>query len=788
MTSTGQPKTSQGHASPSAPDGTSPTRRGGLTLIAAIGFVSLAVVLSLAAYPKMFSRFRSYDDEGYMLIMIDQLVRGGVWADEVYTQYGPFFALINLLIFKPSGIAITHDTVRFITIVLWVATSVGGSVLVWQRTANLFLASAAAFSVFMLLKRLANEPGHPQGYTALLLVLLVALPAVVPTRRHVLFATATGIMLGCLIQTKINVGVFAGCGLALAFTSCTHHAWTRNGFVAIACTTLALPYILVRAHGEHNAVVAFAVVTTMAVLSVAVQLAPARRSRRLPIQVGWILIASSLVTSLALAGLFLLRGSSLRAVVETCLLGPLRHSDVIFNLLPVDSFALTLAGIGFVGSLVTYRMRRTISGVRQVEKVVTGMKALYCLVFGYYVCQLSPGLIRSSTVGLHHLYVMSLPFLWLAAVVPRGKPSDPADYLVRNTLVAVTVFQSLVVYPISGTQIAMALFLHPLIVAICFFDVLRWLAAQHPKYATQPSLGQTAAIVSTLCVIGAIATTYSHWHQARSQLITLGLPGATRIRETAGKVPALRFLSLNLQNCDTFVTLPGLNSFYFWAGKSPPTALNATAWMTLLSDQQQRQIVESLESQTSVLAVRHENSEKLWIGNSDVDGKPLVQYIRQEFSPIAAVGGYKLLARRGTAPPNLVWCVQWRGIGDLRFRAEPDGGWECSVRLPAMPGNVISRLAVLHRPSGQLIADSHTNRDQDTVRVIQSDSESVESTFGPINLSVAQEFSLDVIPAIRKKDEISGKIVTESVPPSGDLVLILFDDQGDVISVVPFLK
>ena len=110
------------------------------------------------------------------------------------------------------------------------------------------------------------------------------------------------------------------------------------------------------------------------------------------------------------------------------------------------------------------------------------------------------------------------------------------------------------------------------------------------------------------------------------------------------------------------------------------------------------------------------------------------------------------------------------------------------MRLSAMPGSVISRLAVLHRPSGQLIADSHTNRDQGTVRVIQSDSESVESTFGPINLSIAQEFSLDVIPAIRKKEAISGKIITESVPPSGDLVLILFDDQDDVISVVPFLK
>ena len=39
----------------------------------------------------MFAGFPRWDDEGYMMILIDQVRRGKALGDEVFTQYGPSF-------------------------------------------------------------------------------------------------------------------------------------------------------------------------------------------------------------------------------------------------------------------------------------------------------------------------------------------------------------------------------------------------------------------------------------------------------------------------------------------------------------------------------------------------------------------------------------------------------------------------------------------------------------------------------------------------------------------------
>jgi hypothetical protein len=98
-------------------------------------------------------------------------------------------------------------------------------------------------------------------------------------------------------------------------------------------------------------------------------------------------------------------------------------------------------------------------------------------------------------------------------------------------------------------------------------------------------------------------------------------------------------------DCDTFVGMPGLGSFYFWTEKPPLTGFNATAWMTLFDDRTQQQIVYALSQHRSGCVLYHEGLVQGWIGGRPIEDKPLVQYIRKTFHPVRTIGDYQILMR-----------------------------------------------------------------------------------------------------------------------------------------------
>ena len=104
----------------------------------------------------------------------------------------------------------------------------------------------------------------------------------------------------------------------------------------------------------------------------------------------------------------------------------------------------------------------------------------------------------------------------------------------------------------------------------------------------------------------------------------LGLPGAESIRVPAEQAKLYQLLVGTLRaRCRTFVTQPGLNSFYLFTGMEPPTRANTTVWMLLLSDAQQEQIVERLvDAPAPVCALRRQRR---------VYTTPLARYIEERF-------------------------------------------------------------------------------------------------------------------------------------------------------------
>ena len=96
---------------------------------------------------------------------------------------------------------------------------------------------------------------------------------------------------------------------------------------------------------------------------------------------------------------------------------------------------------------------------------------------------------------------------------------------------------------------------------------------------------------------------------------------------------------------DMLFTQPGTCSVNLWAGIPTPTAANATLWFSLLSTDQQQQIVDRLG------AARHpeiviDRTLEAEAGTTYKPAGPLYEFIRARFAPVWSDDGYEIWERR----------------------------------------------------------------------------------------------------------------------------------------------
>jgi hypothetical protein len=136
------------------------------------------------------------------------------------------------------------------------------------------------------------------------------------------------------------------------------------------------------------------------------------------------------------------------------------------------------------------------------------------------------------------------------------------------------------------------------------------------------------------------------WHRSYASLTPLELPGSERIHQPAETVGVYRELMQYLQsNCDTFITYPGYNSFYFWTDKRPPTQFNGTGWGQL-SQSQRDQILQSLSQHALPLVVVHEYMVQGWKQQIPEPVWTLAQYLQQRCREVTRIGPFIVYAPR----------------------------------------------------------------------------------------------------------------------------------------------
>jgi hypothetical protein len=225
---------------------------------AAIWFGTYAC-LALAAFSVLFTTWANYDDEGYILWTLIHHSQGHILYDDIYSQYGPAFYLLDISIRDLVPFDYSSDGQRWQTLLFWCATSaiVLSSFYSLQAVANSshanipFTWSAVLLMfVFWHQERLALEPGHPQIWCTFLVALCTYLFATkagttAPLPSLVL-TQVFGLIAGLLIMIKPNVGILLLAALPGIYLWTHQHSsrWLMLFDTIYSVGVIALPWLL----------------------------------------------------------------------------------------------------------------------------------------------------------------------------------------------------------------------------------------------------------------------------------------------------------------------------------------------------------------------------------------------------------------------------------------------------------------------------------------------------------------------------------------------------------------
>jgi hypothetical protein len=622
-------------------------------LVGIVAFSALTVLAVQIAYPRIYSGFMSYDDEGYMLIALRSFVEGGALYDDVFTQYGPFYYEAWGGVFSLFGIGVDLDSGRMATLVAWILTCLGLGLATWRMTGSILLGLLVQMLVLAALGAVApNEPMHPGGIICLQLAAIVAISCAVSERLSPLAMGLLGGAVASLVLVKINVGALAVAAVVLAcaaaYPAIGGRRWLR---LAIEVAFVVTPFVLATAKLGEPWAREYAAHVSVSALAVVIALRARQAGPRVAEELWWLgggFIAVAAAVLLAVLG----AGTSFGGLLDGLIEQPLRQADAFFiPLVQSGERILILDAIALAAAIAFWYARR---GRRsEVEGSVAWRAGLgvFSILVGVELA-LSPigKALPFDTSDLPAYQISLLAFAWVGLVPAPG--AGPAGAFARLLLPPLAVMQALHAYPVAGSQLLWSSFLLIPVGALCVASGVRNLSAvlgEGQERRAALALGAVAALALTLFVADTTVRKPLRDYRAHyDALVPLGLPGAERVRVGAPEAELYQEVTAAIDaSCRAFVMLPGMDSFYFWADQRPPSGYNATGWPTLYDDAAQRHVIEDIRSLRGLCLLENQALAGGWSAGRE-DGGPLIRYLGQGFEPIATVDTYRLLRREGT--------------------------------------------------------------------------------------------------------------------------------------------
>jgi hypothetical protein len=627
-------------------------RRPLATAVAVYAVVAFAA--ALAAYFAIFTQFASYDDEGTILMTLRAFVHGEALYRDVYSAYGPFYYELFGGFFALTGRAVTTDAGRLIVVFVWVGISLAMGLVAQRLTRSLALGVAGMIATFGALFTLINEPMHPQGLCALLLAVFILLVVSDPQRRSLWLGGGAGAVLGALLLTKVNLGVFAIAATVLAAV-CTvgplyRRRWLR--YPVIAAFLLMPLFVTARDFGQGwvRELLLVEGLATIAILVAAHPARPRSGDRDEPL-LRWLLaaLAGLAAAFVAILLVILVIGTSPAEVYDGIVTQALRIRDVLVLPFQAPSIWVNWAIIGVAVATLTAWLRGWDQGPPRawpgVLRLLVGLEILL-------------GITRITPLGFDpsggNQDVMGLVLAWVAAVPLSGRLEPPERRLLRVLLPALAVAETLQVYPVAGSQASIAAIGFVPVAALCLADgateLRAWGAARGGVKPLQVGavLGVASVTLATIfAVTGLLSPTATHALLYRDQP-SLDLPGATLLHLPAPTAQSYQeAVGLVRDNrCTALVGYPNVNSIYLWSGLEAPRPQLPNAWMNAYDADQQQRVVNQLRSSPRPCVLYNESLAPFYLSEPPPD-RPLVHYIFDEATPVAEAGGFQLRVPKG---------------------------------------------------------------------------------------------------------------------------------------------
>jgi hypothetical protein len=603
--------------------------------LVAVTLAAVAGYCAYVAYPTIFTGSQYYDDEGYLLATFRAYVGSGGLYSSTYAQYGPgYYSLFGTLFQLTGADLMSLAPGRVTALSLLAAASLAGAVAVWLATRRLLLAVAAQLFFTAFLKvAAAAEPLHPGGYLVLLLALLAVtcfLPGTLPSAAA---PAALGAIAALMLTTKINVGAFAVLGCLAAAASAASSRWLRAAaWLLVAAVPLGLTVRLWAWEGmpAFALVVALGGVVARAVVTRG-PVAPVDRSEIVTF------IAAVAIVSALLCVPVLFRGTSPAELLDGTLLAPARFAGVFVWPVVIDlgiaAIPLGLSLLLLCAAVLARRLKEEPAASRLAGalKLVGGLAAIFA----------------SSSYRLHELLPALLVLAGLVAV-PISSYSVGAIRW-RRVLLLVAVLQPLHAYPVAGSQVTWGCFLLVLVAFVNVGDGISELALAIRGLAGRLRWLSLAPVAASALLLVAVASrddlSPTSEYLRFNALPPLGLPGDAGIHVTAFDAYAYGELTRILSsNCDSFYSLPGLNSFYVWAQMQPPTRRLGVMWHLMFDEDMQAAVIQDLDRFPGRLCVLR----NLQMAFAVQQGRPfptgpLVRYVARYTRSVGGFGAYEVL-------------------------------------------------------------------------------------------------------------------------------------------------
>ena len=664
----------------------------------AAAIVCAVAVATGYAYYSIFSLFQGYDDEGYILISLKSFFQGKPLYDQVYSSFQPGFYVLHRVLFYFWGAPVCHDNIRLLTLIFWLGGAALNGLITYRLTSSALLTLLVSVVSVRCMQPYANEPGHPEALGYLLVAALVALCTCrgsVPRRP---LGLAVGGLAGLLLLIKVNVGIFACLPLALMFAAGWKCKLARATQMGLGAIIMGLPVALFRAQLAAQGVPRWQLGALVLVGLILMGARCLNRSAQLPV---WVLalIAGSVtvmeVDSLSVAALpvfsagllslsicaavlafharsaderfegigwgpeltgfcvvvgailavVLFQGTTFHGLADGFFWWPAKVSTSFQIRLRSNWLGLCLGLVGAAGSFVYLHFSGQPARRAWLQKWIAGGQLIFgiAVLAEFYLRVPGSSTLMPVQINLPHFWM--LPFAWLVAVPITD---DEPHAWARSVLLVFAVLQPLIACPVAGTQLVPASLLLPVLAATCLARGLRAICSPLPAVAKTRAWRWAAGALGTLLLLAPFARETIQMRKVYLSRTPLELFGAARIRLTPEEVQAYHQVVAELAppEVQTFLTLPGMDSFYLWTHKEPPNGLNVSAWVVLLDAQAQERIWQAAVRHPGLMVVRNRSLIRRWVRGRSVEGLPLVRHIEENFKTVAEHGGYELMTRR----------------------------------------------------------------------------------------------------------------------------------------------